>query len=281
MAYLDCGTSSINRPIGRARFGLELSLRASRLRSFVTLVTEAEGSDLDFITVREDPLVLQNVDLWVLLSAAATVTSRIQLVPRIQGIDNTPAYSTARKVASLHSLARNRVGLWLDATHDSDRSTSLVRLSPGEFVLALRNFCERELDQHIELWASGGESEILDSARYIDAIIVSYFQVPPANLSKFQARLDRALGTMQLTSLPTRGYYLRGIVRLANGQLSTDVKDMAFGGTCEEWIAAIVEFYRTLQMQIIVFAPGEDDEQARIFMNHVVPRVKAELSRHG
>jgi hypothetical protein len=113
-----------------------------------------------------------------------------------------------------------------------------------------------------------------------DGWSVSAPYVPPDEIPPLQARINAAaLRAGRNTQDIRRGYNLMGAIDLPTGPRITATRKGAMHGTVAVWVDTLASYYRDLGMDTFFFWPlgGNEEEQARIFAEEVIPGVRQAL----
>lgn len=125
-------------------FGLFPSPKADATPALLDLVTLAEGSGLDLISIQDHPYQAAHLDTWTLLSFLGARTSTISLAPNVASLPLRDPVILAKSAATLSLLTDGRVelGLGAGAFWDAIAAAGGPRRTPGEAVDALAEAIE-------------------------------------------------------------------------------------------------------------------------------------------
>lgn len=97
------------------RFGIILTPDAHDPARVLDLAAHADAVGLDFVSVPDHPYQPGYLETWTLLTAIATSTSRLRVLPNVANLSLRPPALLARSAATLDLLTDGRVELGLGA----------------------------------------------------------------------------------------------------------------------------------------------------------------------
>jgi alkanesulfonate monooxygenase SsuD/methylene tetrahydromethanopterin reductase-like flavin-dependent oxidoreductase (luciferase family) len=114
-----------------------------------------------------------------------------------------------------------------------------------------------------------------------DGLLISAPYIPPENVPDIQQAVDKAAQEAgRDTRAIRRAYNLMGAIVQGNGPTITPTRKGVIVGTARQWVDELVRYYYDLRMDTFIFWPvmGDEETQARIFVEEVVPEVKAHIA---
>lgn len=271
----------------------------------------ADNSQLDLITIQDHPYIPNFLDTWVLLSALAGATSRVQLGTNVCPIPLRPPAMLAKAATTLDVLARGRVELGIGAGGFPKRIAAFGgRVLPvGERVSAfeeairvIRGLWESgesfsfdgtyyqfhdthfgpKPDHAIRIWVGASKARMLRIAgRLADGVLLSNTWVSEDRLAEINQQIDEsATSAGRSPDSVRRGYNLMGAVELPGlPNTSPEIGPKTMVMSPAGWADYIVHLYREQGMDTFIFWPLGDDQipQIEAFAGEIAPAVVAEL----
>jgi alkanesulfonate monooxygenase SsuD/methylene tetrahydromethanopterin reductase-like flavin-dependent oxidoreductase (luciferase family) len=302
-------TTTQSRPL----FGISIHPAAADLARERALARYADAAGLDFISIQDHPYKGDFLETWTLLTALGTQTERIRLLPNVANLALRPPALLGKAAATLDLLTGGRVelGLGTGAFWDAIASYGGPRRTPGEAVTALEEaiplmrllwqpFAPGEkvnvVGTHsqlydaepgpapahpIPIWVGAlGPRLLRVTGRLADGWIISSPRFPPESLAPMHARIDA--GAREAGRDPAairRWYNVAGEIVPPGGAATGTPRPGITVGSVDDWAAELVRYYRAFRMDTFVFRTitQENENQARLFAEQVVPRVKEAL----
>jgi alkanesulfonate monooxygenase SsuD/methylene tetrahydromethanopterin reductase-like flavin-dependent oxidoreductase (luciferase family) len=294
-------------------FGISIHPAVASLPRERALARYADEAGLDFISIQDHPYKGDFLETWTLLAALGTQTERVRLLPNVANLALRPPALLGKAAATLDLLTGGRVelGLGTGAFWDAIVSYGGPRRTPGEAVTALAeaiplmrllwqpftpgekvNFAGTQYQLHdaepgpapahpIPIWVGALGPRLLKvTGRLADGWIISSPRYPAETLAPMHARIDA--GAREAGRDPAairRWYNVAGeIVPPGHSATGTPRPGITIGSV-DDWVAELVRYYREFRMDTFVFRAitQENESQARLFAEEVVPRVKEAL----
>lgn len=284
-------------------FGANIDPVVSPVEAPVRQALLAERLGLDLLTVQDHPYQPAFHDTWTLVTALATVTGDITVVPTVAPLPLRPPAILAKAAASLDVLTGGRVqlGLGTGAFWDAIAALGGPRRTPKEAVDAL----EDALDVIRAMW-SGQRSVRTEGAYYrldgvhpgprpSESLGVWLGAYGPRMLGITGAKADGWLPSYAYLGLDRLGAAARRIDDAARdagrdplrirkvyniaGAITDDVTG-DFAGPVQMWVDRLVALVEEVGMNGFVLWPTQDfSRQISLFATEVVPGVRAALAR--
>src|SRR2546430_16704309 len=96
-------------------FGFFLNPNAAEYSGLIQTAQLVDDLGLDLIGIQDHPYQSTFLDTWTLLTAIATQTRRVGVVPHVANLPLRPPPVLSQAAAPLHVLSRGRGGLCLGA----------------------------------------------------------------------------------------------------------------------------------------------------------------------
>jgi alkanesulfonate monooxygenase SsuD/methylene tetrahydromethanopterin reductase-like flavin-dependent oxidoreductase (luciferase family) len=294
-------------------FGISIHPAAADLSRERALARYADGAGLDFISIQDHPYKGDFLETWTLLAALGAQTERIRLVPNVANLALRPPALLGKAAATLDLLTNGRVelGLGTGAFWDAIASYGGPRRAPGEAVTALAeaiplmrllwqpfvpgakvSFAGAHYQLHdaepgpapahpIPIWVGALGPRLLGvTGRLADGWIISSPRYPAETLAPMHARIDAGARRAGRDPAAIRRWYnVAGEIVPSGGTASGTPRPGITVGSVDDWAAALARYYREFRMDTFVFrtTAQENERQARLFAEEVVPRVKEAL----
>ena len=284
-------------------FGCFLTPDVRQAEAVVELARFADRRGLDLVGVQDHPYQPRFLDTWTLLSALATRTERIRLVPDVINLPLRPPAVLARAAASLDVLSGGRVELGLgagaffdavvsmggprrDPREATDALAEAIRViralwTPGPAVsfegehYRLRAAQPGPIPPHpIGIWLGAYKSRMLRlTGRLVDGWIPSSAYAPPSELPAMTRTIDEAARAAGRDPAAIRRVYN------VNGRFSAAERGF-LQGPPHVWIEQLAELALEQGMSVFVLAPGSDAEgDLQRFAEEVAPGVREAVER--
>ncbi len=299
-------------------FGLSITPNDAELA--FKLARTADESGLDIIGIQDHPYNGTFFDTWTLISTLAMSTKKVRFFADVSDLPMRPPAMLAKTTATLDIITKGRVelGLGTGAFWDAIHAYVGPRRSPGEAIAAY----EEALQVIHLIWNYGkGRTRVSFPGKYYQLENAQAGPSPHHNMSiwsgAFGPGMMRLIGRltdgwviplstyMSVAEIKLRQQLIDqsarknnrspdSIKRIANvvgmidekGQLDKSNGDKApLVGPVSHWIDWIVSSFQDLGVDTFVFWPsidGQENEQARIFAEQVVPKARTHLrERHN
>ena len=263
-------------------------------------VRYAEEGGLDFVGIQDHPYQRRFLDTWTLITALAVQTERLRYFPNVVNLALRPPAMLAKSVASLDVMTGGRIELGLGAGYFWDGIVAMggPRRGPGEAVDAVEeaiHICRRMWEggpgarfegAHYQLRGANpgplpghpvdiylgaiGPRMLGLTGRLCDGWVPSSPYVPPDQLMESHRRIDEAA--------EAAGRDPGSIRRIYNlmGSITDGKRGDYLEGPVDYWVNELTSLVMDKRMDTLLFAPGtSDDKQLRLFVEEVVPGVKA------
>ncbi|HLI08395.1 MAG TPA: LLM class flavin-dependent oxidoreductase [Ktedonobacteraceae bacterium] len=294
-------------------FGLNIDPSARRRQLAFDLARLADDSNLDLICVQDHPYNPDFFDTWTLLTALGMVTEEVHLLPNVLNLPLRAPAMLAKAAATLDLLTDSRLELGLGAGAFTEGVVSYggPKRTPGEAVSALEealhilhmlwqslppnstvSFEGDHYQLHnvqpgpppahdIPIWLGGNKPRMLRVTGLLaDGLLISSTYIPPEEVPAIQQAVD--VGAKQATrslNAIRRGYNLMGAILSEDGHGIAAGRKGLLIGTPRQWIEEILHYYNDLRLDTFIFWPvmGDEQKQAQIFAEEVVPAIKENL----
>jgi alkanesulfonate monooxygenase SsuD/methylene tetrahydromethanopterin reductase-like flavin-dependent oxidoreductase (luciferase family) len=301
--------SERNEPL----FGLNIDPSARNQQLAFDLAHLADDSNLDLICVQDHPYNPEFFDTWTLLTALGMVTEEVHLLPNVLNLPLRPPAMLAKAAATLDQLTNSRVELGLGAGAFTEGVVSYggPERTPGEAVSALEealhilhmlwqslppnSTVSFEGDYYqlhnvqpgpppahdIPIWLGGNKPRMLRVTGLLaDGLLISSTYIPPEEVPAIQQAID--VGAEQAGRNPNairRGYNIMGSILAEGSHHLTARRKGLLIGTPRQWIDEILRYYNDLRLDAFIFWPvmGDEQKQAQIFAEEIVPAIKEKL----
>jgi alkanesulfonate monooxygenase SsuD/methylene tetrahydromethanopterin reductase-like flavin-dependent oxidoreductase (luciferase family) len=294
-------------------FGLSITPNNAELA--FKLARTADEFGLDIIGIQDHPYNGTFFDTWTLISTLAMSTKKVRFFADVSDLPMRPPAMLAKTTATLDIITKGRIelGLGTGGFWDAIHSYGGPRRSPGEAVAAY----EEALQVIHLIWNYGkGRSRVSFPGKYYQLDNAQAGPSPHHKMSiwtgAFGPGMMRLIGRltdgwviplstyMSLADIRLRQQIIDqsakknnrspdSIKRIANlvgvidekRQLDKSNGDKApLVGPVSHWTDWIVSSYKDLGVDTFVFWPsidGQENEQARIFAEQVVPKTRTLL----
>jgi alkanesulfonate monooxygenase SsuD/methylene tetrahydromethanopterin reductase-like flavin-dependent oxidoreductase (luciferase family) len=114
-----------------------------------------------------------------------------------------------------------------------------------------------------------------------DGLLISANYIPPEEVPAVQQTIDDAAREAGRSPLAIRrGYNLMGAILQPGSHAIRARRKGVIVGTAKHWVDEILRYYSELRMDSFFFWPvmGDEEVQARIFVEEVVPEVMAGIA---
>ncbi len=296
-------------------FGLNIDPSARKRELAFDLAHLADESNLDLICVQDHPYNPDFFDTWTLLTALAMVTQEVHLLPNVLNLPLRPPAMLAKAAATLDLLTASRVELGLGAGAFTEGVVGYggPKRTPGEAVSALEEALHilRMLWQplppnstvsfegdyyqlhnvqpgpapahDIRIWLGGNKPRMLRVTGLLaDGLLISSTYIPPEEVPAIQRAVDEGAGQAgRIPNAIRRGYNLMGIIQTPGSHTMTARRKGLIIGTPQQWVNEILHYYNDLRLDTFTFWPvmGDEQKQAHIFAEEVVPAIKERLEK--
>lgn len=271
----------------------------------------ADASEIDLLTIQDHPYIPYFLDTWTLLSALASVTTRVHLGTNISPLPLRPPAMLAKAASSLDVLTRGRVELGIGAGGFPKGIAAFGGkvLPVGERVTAfaegiqvIRGLWESgegfsydgtyyqlhdthfgpKPDHKIRIWVGANKLRMMRiTGRLADGVLLGNTYVPEDRLAEINQQIDEgAAAAGRSPDAVRRGYNLMGVVELPDlPNTSNEVGPKTPVMPSSGWIDLIVRLYRDRGMDTFIFWPLGDNQllQFEAFAGEIAPAVRAEL----
>jgi alkanesulfonate monooxygenase SsuD/methylene tetrahydromethanopterin reductase-like flavin-dependent oxidoreductase (luciferase family) len=296
-------------------FGLNIDPSARNRQLAFDLAHLADETNLDIICVQDHPYNPAFFDTWTLLTALGMATQEVHLLPNVLNLPLRPPAMLAKAAATLDLLTDSRLELGLGAGAFAGGVVSYggPARTPGEMVSALEEALHilRMLWQplppnstvsfegdyyqvhnaqpgpapahDIRIWLGAHKPRMLRVTGLLaDGLLITSTYIPPEEVPAIQRAVDE--GAAQAGRRPTairRGYNLMGSILAAGSRSVTAKRRGQIFGNAQQWIHEILHYYNDLLLDTFLFWPlmGDEERQARIFAEEVVPAIKETLEK--
>jgi alkanesulfonate monooxygenase SsuD/methylene tetrahydromethanopterin reductase-like flavin-dependent oxidoreductase (luciferase family) len=292
-------------------FGLNIDPSTKNLQLAYTLAQLADSAKLDFISIQDHPYNGNFFDTWTLLSFLGARTQHVRLLTNVVNLPLRPPAVLAKAVSTLDVLTNGRVELGLGAGGYWEGIVSYggTQRTPGEAVVAL----EEAIAIMRTLWQPASPGEVVNfsgqfyqlvnahpgpapvhsigiwlgalkprmlrlTGERADGLLISANYIPPEEVPAVQQTIDEAARKVGRDPLAIRrGYNLMGAILQPGSHAMRARRRGVIVGTARQWIDEILRYYSDLKMDSFFFWPvmGDEEAQAKIFVDEVVPRVMA------
>jgi alkanesulfonate monooxygenase SsuD/methylene tetrahydromethanopterin reductase-like flavin-dependent oxidoreductase (luciferase family) len=275
---------------------------AERYPQLLQQVRYADEAGLAFIGIQDHPYQRRFLDAWTLISGLAVQTKRIRFFLNVANLALRPAPMLAKSVASLDVMTGGRIELGLGAGYFWQGITAMggPKRDPGEAVDAVEEairVCRlmwrgetgaRFEGEHYQLrGANAGPVPAHPIAIFLGAIgprmlgvtgslcdgwVPSSPYVTPDQLMESHRRIDEAAAAA--------GRDPSAIRRIYNvmGSITEEKTGDYLEGPVDRWVDELASLALEKRMDTLIFAPNDPtDAQLRLFVEEVVPRVKARV----
>jgi alkanesulfonate monooxygenase SsuD/methylene tetrahydromethanopterin reductase-like flavin-dependent oxidoreductase (luciferase family) len=295
-------------------FGLNIDPAQKNLQLAYSLANIADSAQLDFIGIQDHPYNAQFFDTWTLLTFLAARTRHVRFLPNVINLPLRPPAVLAKAAATLDILAEGRfeLGLGAGGFWEGIASYGGGKRTPGEAFGALAEAIAiiRTLWQPttaeqqvvvfsgqyyqlvnaqpgptpahpISIWLGVNRPRMLHlTGQQADGLIISSSYNPPEQVPSVQKLVDEGAQEAGRDPLAIRrAYNLMGIISQPENQNIHARRPGMIVGPVKQWIDEIVRYYYELKMDTFFFWPlmGNEQQQATIFVEEVVPGIKQEI----
>jgi alkanesulfonate monooxygenase SsuD/methylene tetrahydromethanopterin reductase-like flavin-dependent oxidoreductase (luciferase family) len=295
-------------------FGLNIDPSAKNLQLAYKLAQLGDSSGMNFLSIQDHPYNGNFFDTWTLLTFLGAQTQQVRLLPNVINLPLRPPAVLAKAAATLDILTNGRLelGLGAGAMWEGIVAYGGTERTPGAAVSALEEAIEvmRLLWQPISpkqtvhfsgqhyslvnahpgptpthpigIWLGALRPRMLRlTGQKADGLLISAPYIPPENVPDIQQAVDKAAQEAgRDTRAIRRAYNLMGAIVQGNGPTITPTRKGVIVGTARQWVDELVRYYYDLRMDTFIFWPvmGDEETQARIFVEEVVPEVKAHIA---
>ena len=297
-------------------FGLNIDPAQKNLQMAYSLANIADSAQLDFIGIQDHPYNAQFFDTWTLLTFLAARTRHVRFLPNVINLPLRPPAVLAKAAATLDILTEGRfeLGLGAGGFWEGIASYGGGKRTPGEAFGALAEAiaiirtlwqpttAEQQVvvfsGQHYQLvnaqpgpppahpigiWLGANRPRMLRlTGQQADGLIISSSYNPPEQVPSVQKLVDEGAQEAGRDPLAIRrAYNLMGIISQPEHQNIRARRPGMIVGPVKQWIDEIVRYYYELKMDTFFFWPlmGNEQQQATIFVEEVVPGIKQEIDR--
>lgn len=296
-------------------FGLNIDPTQKNLQLAYSLANIADSAQLDFIGIQDHPYNAQFFDTWTLLTFLAARTRHVRFLPNVINLPLRPPAVLAKAAATLDVLTEGRfeLGLGAGGFWEGVASYGGSKRTPGEAFGALAeaiavirtlwqpataeqpvvfsgqyyqlvNAQPGPIPAHpIGIWLGANRPRMLRlTGQQADGLVISSSYNPPEHVPAVQKLVDEGAQEAGRDPLAIRrGYNLMGIISQPGHQNIQARRPGVIVGPASQWIDEIVRYYFELKMDTFFFWPlmGNEQQQATIFVEEVVPGIKQEIGR--
>jgi alkanesulfonate monooxygenase SsuD/methylene tetrahydromethanopterin reductase-like flavin-dependent oxidoreductase (luciferase family) len=296
-------------PITRGSLGLNIDPSAQDAATAFTLAERADDAGLDFIGVQDHLYHSGFLDTWTLLTALATRTRQLTVLPNVATVPLRPPAPLIKAASTLSLLTGGRIALGVGsgAMARGIAAYGGPDHAPGQavaaFAEALQVMRAMQDSKQRSVTFSGRYYQVRGAhpgplpARPVPLLVGSYgprmlaltgqlsdgwlptnAYAPPQRIPAMQATIDDAAnGAGRNPREVVRVYNVMGTIT-AGGATRDDTQVVGPAGF---WVDTLLRYHSELGFDAFLFWPVDANprEQAELFIDAVAPAVRAELYR--
>jgi|MTBAKMStandDraft_1061839.scaffolds.fasta_scaffold00614_24 alkanesulfonate monooxygenase SsuD/methylene tetrahydromethanopterin reductase-like flavin-dependent oxidoreductase (luciferase family) len=291
-------------------FGINIDPSTTGLDTAQSLARLADKGSVDLLTIQDHPYNPDFLDTWTLLTTLASRTERVHFMTNMLNTPLRPPAMMAKMAATLDVISAGRLELGLGAGGYEEGMQAwdgTVGDTPGEryqvfseYLTILRGMLEnatREFSFHgkfhqvkkvvngpapahrIPLWIGAGKPRMLRLAGSKgDGWIIGTIYILPDQLDTINSLLDE--GAIMAGRKPEdihRGYNLFGVIQTNPSERLSFRRPGIIQGSVSEWVETILHYHQRYRHDTFIFWPvaGDAEKQAKIFLDEIMPEVRA------